>query len=263
MNRFAWWNQYANVDPAYAIARARAARLDAVIVKAGYPRVRDALLNAGITVGTEIYAYPNTIERQAQQLRDDMAAGAAFIVLNCEHEWEPLDAAPMRALIAAIPPVPMYACTDTRGARWDMPYQRELRARAHGFMPMIYPKAFGQSAARAFSAALDGRDFLGRSVVPAIQTYDNIGAAAVTDQIAQCTARGLAGYGAYTIGHATDAEWSAIIAHAPTHTPTPTPRPTPRQLNTAATVFVDAALHALRGRQLPDSVLAAIRYLIS
>lgn len=100
-----------------------------------------------------------------------------------------------------------------------MPYQQELYRYIKGWMPMIYPKAFYPpmptgSVLAAFRNCLDNKDFGGKPVLPTIQTYDGIGVAAVTRQIALCYARGLS-YQAYTIGHATDAEWAVIVNDAP------------------------------------------------
>jgi hypothetical protein len=140
------------------------------------------------------------------------------------------------------------------------PYQRAMADVCDGWMPMIYPGAFQQPTARAFAAALDGKDFAGKPVIPAIQTYNNIGAASVREQLRECERRDLAGFGAYTIGHATNSEWAEIEDTAPA---TNDARPDLGQLNKAGDIFATCALHALRGERLPDAVHAAARYLIS
>jgi hypothetical protein len=104
--------------------------------------------------------------------------------------------------------VELYASVDTRGNRLGLPYQQVLRRHITGWLPMIYPKTFGQGVAKAFSACLDGKDFGGIPILPTIQTYDGLGAAAVAEELAAVNLRALLGCQAYTIAHATDAEWA-------------------------------------------------------
>jgi len=55
----------------------------------------------------------------------------------------------------------------------------------------------------------------------------------------------------------------AALFNQPMEAPMPTPtRPTAHHLITAARIFLKAADHALRGRQLPDATKAQLRYLI-
>jgi len=214
----AWINQYATLPDAKLVARAQ--QCDFVIVKYGQWREFDLLKRAGVRLGIERYCYPGQAFTEGQMLAEGIGRGAEFAVVNAEVEWEFNGAdVPMRQLITELrrqhPSVEVYGCTDTRSYRFARPYQRVLAELATGWMPMIYPKEFQQTAAAAFASSLGGKDFGGKPVLPAIQTYNGAGAALVTAQVEEAVRRGLPGCQAYTIGHATDAEWAAFIANIP------------------------------------------------
>jgi hypothetical protein len=222
--RWAWWNQYIPITIDKCIVRAKEAKLDGVIVKAQYPGVLQLFKDACIRVGVDVYAYPHTAITDADLLVRGIRMGAEFAIINAEHEWEQPDSGEqMRQLCERFreqSPAELYASVDTRGRRMLMPYQQVLSRYITGWMPMIYPKAFRPSmppgsVTQAFIDCVDVRDFAGKPVLPTIQTYDSIGVAAVTSQIARCFERGFKGYQAYTIGHATDAEWAVIVNDAP------------------------------------------------
>ena len=212
--RWAWWNQNhaTSFDLPRMVQRARDARLKGVIIKYGHPDVEAAFTRANIPFLVERYVYPSQPEAEAQKLANAVDAGAVAAVINAEVEWESQSAAPMERLIAAFrarhPMVELYASVDTRGNRLSLPYQQVLRRHIAGWLPMVYPKTFGQSVAKAFSACLDGKEFGGVPVLPTIQTYDGIGATTIAEQLAEVKRRGLPGCQAYTIAHATDAEWA-------------------------------------------------------
>lgn len=220
-----WWNQYSTVPYSplsveQVIDRAKDADLDFVVVKAGWPEIQEQFLNAGLKVGTEAYVYPSRPGWEGEQLAKAIADGASFAVINAEVEWEDQDEGPMLRLIEAFrhrkPNTELYASTDTRGNRTHLPYQRVLASHITAWMPMIYPLAFFPRRPAgfielAFGDCLDsGQRFEGLPILPTIQTYENIGAVAVEYQILDCKRRNLLGYQAYTIGHATDAEWSTF-----------------------------------------------------
>lgn len=224
--RGAWWNHYAPLGGQPLVDRVHQARLDFMIIKAGYIAPEQTLTQAGIRWGTERYAYPSQPDLEAQYLCNAVRRGAEFIVINAETEWQnwgDAAVAPMERLIAEIRrqvgDIELYASVDTRGGRMDMPYQRVLAAAITGWMPMIYPEEFypdpftpsshvPQAFTDSFNAA--GGRFDGLPVLPTIQTARGIGAEAVVLEIAECDRRGLRGYQAYTIGHATDQEWQAF-----------------------------------------------------
>lgn len=260
--RWAWWNQYGTVPLATCARRARDARLRGVIVKWGYAEARDAFARAGIAWATERYVYPDQPEVEARRLAGDIAAGARFAVVNAEVEWEPLGPEPMERLVAEFrrlqPAAELYACVDTRGGRAALPYQRVLAGHVAGWLPMIYPGAFGQPARDAFASALDGLAFE-QPVLPAIQTYGGVGAALVRAQIAEVRRRGLAGYQAYTIAHATDEEWSELVRDAEVEMEAIEEM---KRQQFVAGLFAQAAGHALRGEPLPADLRAQLRYLL-
>jgi hypothetical protein len=259
--RWAWWNNYGNVPIAQCVQRAKAAQLDGVIVKQGFDNERNHFATAGVPWATERYVYPDQAQAEGRRLAGDIARGARFAVINAEAEWETLDSAPMLALIAALraaaPTTEIYGCVDTRGNRTELPYQRALAQHATAVIPMIYPKAFQQPVALAFSAALDNHNFRGLPTLPAIQTYDNIGAQSVADQLAEVRRRRLPGYQAYTIAHATTDEWAVIAADA-----APSPAERLAALNAVGDIFAACALHGLRGEQLPPMLKGRAKYLL-
>jgi len=269
---WAWWNQYGPVPLATCVRRAHDARLRGVIVKHGYPEARDAFAHAGVPWAVERYAYPGQPEAEARRLAEEIGRGARFAVINAEAEWEPLGPEPMQRLIAEFrrlqPHAELYACVDTRGGRTTLPYQRVLAGYVAGWMPMVYPKAFGQSVREAFAAALDGVSFAA-PVMPALQTYGEIGPGMVTEQIAEVQRRGLAGYQAYTIAHATDAEWAALARDTQDFDGL-SPKEdemeaidTLRRLHAVAALFLQAAAFALRGEPLPDDLRTQLRWLLT
>ena len=219
--RGAWWNQYSNRNVPDCIARAKDSGIQFVIVKASYPTIMEQFIEAGITVGVESYVKPDNPDREGRDLARAVARGAKFAVINAEAEWEDIGSpGRMRRLIQAFrseqPNTELYASTDTRGGRMGLPYQRILGEYITGWMPMMYPLAFRSARpygyiAKAFGDCLDrGQDFQGKPVLPTIQAYDNIGTYAVKEMLAEVERRGLKGYQAYTIGHATDSEWKVI-----------------------------------------------------
>ena len=195
------------------------------------------------------------------------ASGARFAVVNAEIEWEPLGPEPMGRLITEFrrlqPHAELYACVDTRGARTSLPYQRVLAAHIAGWMPMVYPAAFEQSARDAFAAALDVRAMREAPlpVLPAIQTYGGAGTQLVAEQLAEVRRRGLPGYQAYTIAHATGDEWAVIVRDAQEENDMSAIDDL-RRTNAVAALFLQAAGFALRGEPLPDALKAQLRYLL-
>ncbi len=232
--RGAWWNQHSNINGQALIDRIQQAQLDFMVVKAGYIDIERTLTRAGVRWGTERYAYPSQPRLEAQYLGNAVRRGAEFIVINAEKEWEPLGSGArtlMQNFISQIRGqvgrgVELYASVDTRGGRIDLPHQRVLAAEITAWMPMIYPEEFYPArfkprthVPRAFSDSLDdGQNFGGLPVLPTIQTSRGIGAEAVSLQIAECERRGLRGYQAYTIGHATADEWQAFSEERDTMT---------------------------------------------
>jgi hypothetical protein len=265
--RWAWWNQYGSVPVATCVRRALDARLDGVIMKWGYAEPREAFARAGIAWATERYVYPDQPEAEARRLAADLARGAAFAVINAEVEWEALGAEPMQRLVAELrrlrPEAELYACIETRGRRTELPYQRVLADHVAGWLPMVYPQASGQSVPDAFAASLDVAALRATRlpVLPVIQTYGGVGAAFVRAQLDEVRRRGLAGYSAYTIAHATDAEWSVLV-RAGEEAEMGTLDGL-RALQTTAAIFLQAAAHALRGERLPDALRAQLRYLLA
>lgn len=214
--------------PAREVARrARTAGVGAVIVKHGDPAFERALAAEGVRWATERFAYASQGAAEGRMLADAVSAGAAFAVANCEPNdgggWElPHAPAAIRVLIDAFrsrhPAVPLYICADLRrGRSLDAPFVREA-ARAvapggiDGWMPMVYPKAFGQSVPAAFDAAYPGATYLGLPCAPVLQAYDGIGAAAVRAQVDEARRRGAASCSLYLLEAATEDELRAVAS---------------------------------------------------
>jgi hypothetical protein len=267
--RWAWWNQYGALPLDACVRRAIDARLDGVIVKWGFADARSAFARAGVRWATERYVYPGQLELEAQRLADDIDRGAAFAVINAEIEWEGLAPEPMQRLVAEFrrlqPRAELYACVDTRGDRSTRWYQRVLAEHIVGWMPMVYPLAFEQPVARAFASALDVAALRQSRlpVLPVIQSYGGAGARMVGEQIDEVRRRGLPGYSAYTIAHASDDEWSVIVRDAPRGEEDEMADVQElRRLQAVAALFLEAAGYALRGAPLPDRLRAELRWLL-
>ncbi len=268
--RWAWWNQYGAVPLATCVRRAHDAALRGVIVKSGYAYARDGFVQAAIAWATERYVYPDQPELEARRLAEDVAAGARFAVVNAEVEWETLGPDPMRKLVAEFrdrqPTAELYASVDTRGGRTELPYQRVLAEHVAGVMPMIYPGAFEQPVREAFAAALDVGVLLRKDesplpVLPTIQTYGGVGEQLVREQIAEVRRRGLPGYQAYTIAHATNAEWAALVEDAEAEMQA-IEIDEMKRFQAVAGLFLEAAGYAVRGDRLPERLRAQLRYLL-
>lgn len=214
---WAWWNQYGNIPMETCLRRSH--QVDGVIVKAGFWNEFDAFKNEGIHLGVEAYVKPSTVAFDANLLVEGVRRGAEFIVINAEVEWDHTDGTAMSTLISMIrqhTQAEIYASVDTRGNRTHLSYQQVLGREATAWMPMIYPLAFYEHrpsgyVQQAFVDCLDrGQDFRGKPILPTLQTYGNIGAEAVQQEIDECKRREMSHGQAYTICHARLEEWQKI-----------------------------------------------------
>lgn len=281
---WSWWNQYGSVPLNVCVERAKQLQ-HGVIVKWGFWTAFDAFKAAGVPVAIERYVYPSQPLVEAQRLSEGIARGAQFAVINAEVEWEQAGEAGGNAMqtlitrfISLQPGVEFYASVDTRAGRTQQPYQQILGAACTGWMPMIYPKAFFFSpfqpvthVPRSFQRSLDdGQDFQGKPVFPTIQTYDGVGAVAVSLQLAGVEGRNLPGLQSYTICHATNAEWAVYIAGQP-GVPIPVPpeddalqkqvNALQLRLHLTAWVFQWAG-YALGGQEAPEQLLRQLHHLL-
>ena len=222
----AWWNGFGALDGDLVAetARASAASLDYVVVKYGNPAAEQAFSAAGLLRGSERFVSAASPAAEAGMLSDAVDAGAAFAVINAE-EGGGFDAGgaagnAMAGIIDAFRArhagTPLYAALDTRGARTSYPYQQVALARCDAVMPMVYPAAFypAQPSGYVHQAVADALAPLAGQRLPLhpiIQTYGGIGAAAVLQEIQEVGAYQVRSFSAYTIGHATDAEWQQIV----------------------------------------------------
>lgn len=220
MQTFGWChNGYHNRPPDDVVLRARRAQLDGLIVKYGDPAFERALTSAAVAWATERFAYASEAAAEGNRLADAIDAGARFAVANCEPEggWSDENAASaIRLLINTFrsrhSTVPLYVCADLRAGRsLNAPFVREAaRGGVTGWMPMVYPRAFGQPVVAAFDAAFPGGRYLGLPCAPVIQTYDDVGSAMVREQIAEAKQRGAASLSIYVVETATDEELQAV-----------------------------------------------------
>lgn len=272
---WAWWNNYSPIPLIQCIERAQQhPQPRGLIIKHGHPDALAAVLVARIPFAVERYVLPTQPLEEARLLANGIDNGAAFAVINAEHEWESPGAGDaMRTLLNELrrihPRAELYASVDTRSGRNALPYQRALAEHVTGWMPMIYPLAFYPNrhpayVRLAFADALDqGQAFGSKPILPTIQTYDNIGPDAVAAQVAEVHARRLTGCQAYTIGHATDAEWATFVKETSMATDNTkvTTAAVLRRLD-CAHLFFRAAAHAMNGDKLPDLLLRQLKYIL-
>lgn len=256
--RGAWVNQYAQPPSERFLARAR--QVDYVIIKYGlqqYERLAHAhqvpwLAERMGESATGDQSGPSQAVRYGRELAAQaMQPGCVGAVINLEEAdggWHLDDGAATRRLIEAFranaPGRPLFASLDTRGNRPRSPYQRVCAELCEGVMPMVYPQAFGQPAAVAFAAAINPlmRDAWAGKEIHA--TYQAYGSADVPAQVAELSRLDIAGIiqgaNAYTLGHATDAQWSAGLTYVPAPAQPAPPAPdVPGALRALRTLWVD------------------------
>ena len=269
-----WWNQFSPLPFAACVDRAK--KCDGVIMKANYWTQFDAFKAAGIPVAVERYVYPSQPLQEARYLADGVQRGARFAVVNAEVEWESQPVAPMRQLLDELvrlaPGVEVYASVDTRGNRTSLPYQQELIGRCTAVMPMIYPAAFRPAqppgfVAAAFRDCLDsGQDFQGKSVLPTIQAYDQIGAEDVLAQFQESDRRGFLGCNLYTVGHATLDEWAVfarLVSEEKDEMGLLEEIATLKDRHVFAAMIADLAEANARGQRLPKATIDRIMYVLA
>jgi hypothetical protein len=243
-------NGYHNAPAEEVVRRARLAQLDALVIKYGDPDFERAITAAGIPWGGERFAYAAQAAREGAMLADAVDAGAAFAVANCEPNdgggWGDVGAADaIRALIdtfrARYSTTPLYIAADLRhGRSFDAPFVREASGGGiDGWMALVYPKAFGQTAAAAFDSAYPGARYLGLPCDPVIQTYGEPGFALVAEQIAEAMRRGCASISIYVVETATDDELRAVA------TAKAAPAPDAAALRDTAAAYVRGAIAIL------------------
>jgi hypothetical protein len=215
METYGWChNGYHNLPAAEVVRRARVARLDGLIIKWGDPAFERDITAAGMRWGVERFAYAGQAAAEAEMLADAVDAGAAFAVANCEPNdgggWGDAGAAAaIRVLLdgfrARHRQTPLWVCADLRrGRSLDAPFVREaVRGGVTGWMPMVYPRAFGQTVPVAFDAAYPGATYLGLPACPVLQAYD-VDAASVSEQVAEARRRGAPSFSIYVVETAGD-----------------------------------------------------------
>lgn len=237
----AWINQYA--QPSFDVFMDRADDVDYIIIKYGLGGYEKLAVEAGKPWAAELMAEdgagvqtaPARATMFGQMLAEQaLQPGCGGAIINLEEAdggWHSDDGNATRRLIARFRTVtagrvPLYASLDTRGNRPDYPYQRVCAELCDGVMPMVYPKAFGQTPKRAFEASITPKllaAWKGKPVIPTIQTYDAIGGNAVYKQLE--LARLFDGVNAYTMGHATALEWATVANHKLASKPIELPLP--------------------------------------
>lgn len=233
----AWINQYALPAPDTFMDRAE--DVDYLIIKYGLVSYEKMAVEAKkpwlAEVMAELGAGSQNAFTQPQLFASRLASqatqpGCVGAVLNLEEAdggWHNDNGTGTRALILdfrrrlAGKSMMLYASLDTRGNRPDYPYQRVCAELCDGVMPMVYPKAFGQSPQVAFNASINPK-VLARwqnRIFPTIQTYGGIGAGPTFEQLQ--IARQFNGVNVYTLGHASSSEWTIVAAHKLASEPAP------------------------------------------
>lgn len=153
----------------------------------------------------------------AQQCGQPGCIGGVINLEESDGGWNTDDGTATLQLIRKFrelrPDKPLFAALDTRGTRPAYPYQQACATLCDGVMPMVYPKAFGQSPREAVAASLTTalrEAWAGKPIIPAIQTYDGIGGPLVEATMVELSGAGVSGISAYTLGHATEEEWGTF-----------------------------------------------------
>ncbi len=230
MNIAGWYNGYEPffITTEKVVQRVLDANIEPLIVKYGHADVERAVTAAGSEWWTEKYVKPQRVERDGNQLADAVDAGARGVVINAEEGagWHLTAGDVMERLIGIVrhrcPSTPIWVSLDTRADRLQQPYERAGVALADGVIPMVYPTLFWPSMPPgyvecAFADCLDGKDFQGKPVRPAIQAFTegaapHPGPLGVRAQLDEVLRRRLDGCSIYTVGAATAEEWNAIRA---------------------------------------------------
>lgn len=270
--RWAWTNQYGGMPVERIIERAKAAKLDGLVLKVFDPdfEARAVACRAnGIPFAVENYVYPSRAAQHGEWLAQAaQEQGAVAIVINAEVEWETGTGESMITLINSIrsrlPDMELYASVDTRGNRTVLPYQAVLATHCTAIMPMIYPGAFRpyQPAGyieRAFDDCLRAFQYKNSPmVIPTLQVYSwknhdetfvrYIGGDGISQMVDLSKAWGYSNFNFYTIEHATDEEWAEVIALAPAITPT--------QPRTVTDADLDKIWYAIQDLQRGQAMIA-------
>ena len=225
--KWGWINPYALPDE--ITYKNRLLDTDGMILRYGYPRYEQLALEMGRPWLAEVYPYEANPDYFAELLaKQAKQPGCVGAVANFEYgseravaHWDRDDGSLTHRFCNVFeqhaPGVPLYACIDTRRYHVTQPFARALALRAHGVMPMMYPKQFGQSPSSALAAVM-AADFQalwrGKETIIVIQTFEDIGPALVRDQldvISKFTQH--QAVSAYTLGHAKKPEWQAFASH--------------------------------------------------
>jgi len=250
--RGAWINQYS--QPSHAVFLNRARQVDYVVIHYGLAAYEESARQFGVMWGAERMGEsgvgsqdgPSHAVQYATELAAQANQGAAFAVINLEEAdggWHADDGWATLKLVNTFrqlaPGKPLFASLDTRGSRPNSPYQRAAASLCDGVMPMVYPKAFGQSAPLAFASAITPlvrSRWTGKEIHPTYQTYDNADVPSQMAEVSRLYAEGIInGANSYTLGHATEAQWLQSLTFNPVAT-----QPVPRAPD------VQGALIALR-----------------
>lgn len=271
--RGAWINQYA--QPNAAVLASRAPQADYLIIKyglaqyelvaaqKGWPWLAELMAEDG--AGDQLaYTRPEKYgTRLGQQAIQPGCVGAVINLEEADGGWHNDNGTGTFKLIQAYRAVagskPLWASIDTRGNRPNSPYQKVLAVECVGVMPMVYPKAFGQSEFQAYQSAISAlfkQAWSGKPVIPTLQTYDNVGFTSVKNQIAEAVTRNLDGISAYTMGHATQDEWGAFIVTPAAFPLIPGTTPVSAVQLLQARIGYLEAMNQLANKGTPDELLS-------
>lgn len=220
-------SESAGGDSAAIVARARAAGLEFVVVKAAqgaqwWPQFNRAFVTALKAGGLRVCAYQRALARQpareARTLARAVAEGADCLVIDAEIEYEGryaqaqtyVDA--LRDAVGDAFPVALTSFPYIHVHR-GFPYSVFLGPRgAQVNMPQIYWKLLGTSTRRAFATTWPLNAVYGRPIRPIGQAWARPGRAEILRFRRLAQAHGATGVSWWVWQHAREAEWSAIGA---------------------------------------------------
>ena len=228
-------------DPARIVARARAARLSYVVVKAAqgtrwWPQFSRPLVDALHAGGLRVCAYQRAVARaparEARVLARAVPLGADCLVIDAEIEYERKYAAAeayVSALRDAVGEDFPVALTTFPYVHFHLrfPYSVFLGPRgAQVSLPQIYWKLLGTNPAGAFARTWSLNAIYGRPLRPIGQAFARPGVAAIAAFRRLAVAHGAAGVSWWAWEHVRSAEWRAIgaplaVPQAPVSPPLP------------------------------------------
>ncbi|MDF9409342.1 MAG: hypothetical protein A4E52_00310 [Pelotomaculum sp. PtaB.Bin013] len=167
--------------------------------------------NAGLIIGAWGYSYGTNPSGEAEAARRCLAAGADWLVIDAEAEYEQYPSRAQAVLKAfRLLGAPLgYSSFGIPSYHTGFPWQIFSEACAVA-IPQVYWGDFGMTVDRALSSSLNGLMTYGLPVAPAGQLYDNVTADAIIRFADICKNAGLPGISYWSWQHADETKLAAV-----------------------------------------------------